>query len=70
VPGPAHPASDGCFPQQEVSEGPGWDCGVRPVNELVADMSFFVPEAPQAGQTAAEELLNTRTSPLNPQLLQ
>jgi len=40
---------------------------VRPVDELVADMSFFVPEAPQAGHKRAEERLNTRTSPLNPQ---
>jgi hypothetical protein len=43
---------------------------VRPVNELVADMSFFGPEAPQVGQTKAEELLYTTTSPLNPQLSQ
>jgi hypothetical protein len=43
---------------------------VRPVNELVADMSFFVPEAPQVGHATAEALLNTRTSPLNPQFSQ
>jgi len=61
-PGPAHPAAEGAFPQQAVSPGPGSDDPVRPVKELVADMSFSVRELPQLGQTIRSSLPVTITS--------
>jgi hypothetical protein len=61
-PGPAHPALPGVPPQQAVSPGPGSAWPVRPVNELVADMSFSVRSLPQPGQMMGASLPLTITS--------
>jgi hypothetical protein len=61
-PGPAHTASAGDLPQHAVSPWPGRAWPVRPVNELVADMSFSVWLLPQAGQAMGSLFPVTITS--------
>jgi hypothetical protein len=65
-PGPAHPAAPGEFPQQVVSPAPGSAWPVRPVRELVADISFSVRVLPQPGQTICVSLPVTMTSLTRP----
>jgi hypothetical protein len=52
----------GELPQQAVSPRPGSVWPVRPVRELVADMSFSVRLLPQLGQTMESLLPVTITS--------
>jgi hypothetical protein len=68
-PGPAHPAVEGDLPQQAVSPWPGSAWPVRPVRELVADMSFSVRLLPQPGQAMGVLLPVTITSLTWPQSL-
>jgi len=62
-PGPAHDASDGRFPQQVVSPGPGKVGDDLPVMLLVADMSFRVSVLPHDGHASGPSALNAITSP-------